>query len=282
MRSNERRVAVQTDTCAWLKAAANRAGGSYDTAKYSLLGHDVDGPDKAYVALDADKVLLHRGPCAKPVLVISEDTLVCATMLLDANPGKTVGVLNMASAYSVGGGYRHGAGAQEEDLFRRTDVSVALERQRPAYPIGPTRMLVQPRVRVLRGPGPEYAWLPAPHRTVTMLTAAALRHPDTTAEERFTAAGSAIMRVKIRLMLAAAARHGCHMLVLGAWGCGAYRCPPRHVAELFHEALQEHGACFGKVVFAILRRPYDAQDNFAVFQTVFGGARGSGAGVAKE
>jgi uncharacterized protein (TIGR02452 family) len=263
-------VAVQTDTCAWLKAAANRAGGSYDTAKYSLLGHDVDGPDKAYVALDADKVLLHRGPCAKPVLVISEDTLVCATMLLDANPGKTVGVLNMASAYSVGGGYLAGAGAQEEDLFRRTDVSVALERCRPLYPIGPTRMLVQPRVRILRGEAPDYAWLAPPYKKVTMLTAAAVRKPTLDASHtRFAPPDEALMRTKIELLLVTAATCKCDMLVLGAWGCGAYGCPPGHVAELFRDALATHGGAFKRVVFAILNASYDVQDNYGTFKAVF-------------
>jgi hypothetical protein len=42
--------------------------------------------------------------------------------------GKTFACLNMANAYSPGGGYADGMVAQEENMFRRTDCHFSLER----------------------------------------------------------------------------------------------------------------------------------------------------------
>ena len=45
------------------------------------------------------------------------------TLALTKRYGKCFAVLNMANAYSFGGGYAHGQVAQEENMFRRTDCA---------------------------------------------------------------------------------------------------------------------------------------------------------------
>lgn len=53
----------------------------------------------------------------------------------------------------------------------------------------------------------------------------------------------------------AAHAHGHDSVVLGAMGCGAFRNPPAHVAQLFHTVLQEQarlGVAFRVVAFAII------------------------------
>ena len=45
------------------------------------------------------------------------------TLALTKRHGRTFAVLNMANAYSFGGGYAHGQVAQEENRFRRTDCA---------------------------------------------------------------------------------------------------------------------------------------------------------------
>lgn len=45
---------------------------------------------------------------------------------------------------------------------------------------------------------------------------------------------------KIRTIFRIGLIHGHDSLVLGALGCGAFRNPPRHVARLFHEVMDEH------------------------------------------
>lgn len=44
---------------------------------------------------------------------------------------------------------------------------------------------------------------------------------------------------KIRTIFRIGLIHGHDSLVLGALGCGAFRNPPRHVAQLFHEVMEE-------------------------------------------
>jgi uncharacterized protein (TIGR02452 family) len=277
---NAARIRIQRETSAWLKFAGNNVDADFSTLGFCLKERDVDAAHRFFTAVkpadasygggSAGQVMPVHAPLPVPVFVVPIDTLACAAGLLKTNPDARIGVLNMASAYSVGGGYLAGAGAQEEDLFRRTDVSVALERCRPLYPIGPTRMLVQPRVRILRGEAPDYAWLAPPYKKVTMLTAAAVRKPTLDASHtRFAPPDEALMRTKIELLLVTAATCKCDMLVLGAWGCGAYGCPPGHVAELFRDALATHGGAFKRVVFAILNASYDVQDNYGTFKAVF-------------
>lgn len=150
------------------------------------------------------------------------------------------------------------AGAQEEDLCRRTTLVPSLldAADKGAYPFPLEGMLVHPRVRILRGPRPAYPWLaPSDHRDVVMLTAAALKHPDTVMGPHgpcFRPADDELMQRKIELLLACAVQAGCTTLVLGAWGCGAYGNPPGTVARLFRRVLAARGASFTRVVFAIV------------------------------
>lgn len=44
---------------------------------------------------------------------------------------------------------------------------------------------------------------------------------------------------KMRKLFRVGLQHGHDALVLGAWGCGAFHCPPQHVARLFHEVMME-------------------------------------------
>jgi uncharacterized protein (TIGR02452 family) len=61
------------------------------------------------------------------------------------------------------------------------------------------------------------------------------------------------MRQRLRLVLAAAARHGAEALVLGAWGCGVFANDPAQIAELCAEALAEPAirGRFRRIDFAI-------------------------------
>jgi uncharacterized protein (TIGR02452 family) len=57
-----------------------------------------------------------------------------------------------------------------------------------------------------------------------------------------------------RQVLKVAAAHAHTTLVLGAWGCGAFRCDPREVADVFAGLLAEPWpkSAFELIVFAIL------------------------------
>ena len=78
---------------------------------------------------------------------------------------------------------------------------------------------------------------------------------------------------KVRMLLQTCAHHDLDHLVLGAWGCGAFKNPAPAVAELFREQLYgEFRGCFQHVTFAILERgSYGAGLN-ACFKAAFPGA----------
>ena len=57
------------------------------------------------------------------------------------------------------------------------------------------------------------------------------------------------MRARIRRILDVAVKEGNEVIILGAWGCGAYRNPIAIVSKLFVECLKDYN--FPIVVFAL-------------------------------
>jgi uncharacterized protein (TIGR02452 family) len=83
------------------------------------------------------------------------------------------------------------------------------------------------------------------------------------------------MRNKIRTIFRMGVEHGKDALVLGAFGCGAYKLPCDAVAELFRQVSEEpeFAGKFRLLVFAILERPRKPQGlagKFAPFYQTFG------------
>lgn len=197
------------------------------------------------------------------------DCLVTAKLLIEKNIGK-VAVLNMANRQNPGGGVYGGAGAQEEYLFRCSNyfrslyqfVDYAHQYNVPrnmleSYPMDRNYGgCYSPDVTVFRGTEEEgYPFIEKPWQC-NFIAVAGIPLPDTeyvNGEDRLTAAMETGTRNKIRTVLNIAMDNDVDALVLGALGCGAFRNPPRHVAELFKEILAEERYCrsFKQVVFAI-------------------------------
>lgn len=217
------------------------------------------------------------------IAVWNGDCLLAAEKLLGLKYKRVV-VLNMADANSPGGGYLSGHGAQEENVHRRSTYAAVLPDPfgmtgspiRDFYPIGQTKAVYSPGVEVFRGE--EKAGYPLLRKpfVVDMLAAAAVKSPRT-ADNRMDAASVNAMRRVIRLILQVAALHQADALVLSALGCGAYACPPRHVAELFKEEIDvpDQGNRFKTIVFAIFEdhnsnRGHNPDGNVGPFADVFG------------
>ena len=82
-----------------------------------------------------------------------------------------------------------------------------------------------------------------------------------------------IMKVKAAAVIQAAADARCDVVVLSAFGCGAFGNPPHSVAALFHEAVQ--CSVIRMAVFCILDdhnafRKHNPRGNFEPFKEVFG------------
>ena len=68
-----------------------------------------------------------------------------------------------------------------------------------------------------------------------------------------------------RRILSSAAIAECDVVILGAFGCGAFQNPPEVVAEAYREILPEFDGCFDVIEFAVFCRPQE-MTNYKVFE----------------
>lgn len=109
-----------------------------------------------------------------------------------------------------------------------------------------------------------------------MITVAAMNRPEIDSKGRISSHLVEGVKNKMRTIFRIALRHRHDSLVLGAWGCGAFCNPPKHIASLFHEVLKEEEFKnkFRKIVFAIIedhnsRKAHNPEGNFRPFQEEF-------------
>ena len=196
--------------------------------------------------------------------VTNETTFSAARRLFDA--GKNAASLNFASATNVGGGWLNGARAQEEYLCRNSVLAQCIGAKREFYSYHQTHraprysnmMIYSPDVAVVRD---EFDNLCAPW-PCCVITAAApnLNHGMAMplAELR------ELWRARIARVFEVALDNGHEALVLGAWGCGAFKNDPTMVAQAFAEVAEKYDGQFELLHFAVLDVG-GKQGNFAPF-----------------
>ncbi len=202
--------------------------------------------------------------------VVNEDCLAVARELASENPI----VLNMANRHTPGGGAEYGAGAQEECLFRSSNYYTTLYPIRDiAYPMDRDfGAIYSPNVTVFRGLEAEgYPLLEKPFK-VSFMAVAALNRPHLTEDGDYLDVEREGMKNKIRTMFNVAIRFKHNVLILSAFGCGAFKNPPDKVAMLFKDILSEqlYKNAFKKVIFAIKKDHNDVNnENYQAFDKVF-------------
>ncbi len=193
----------------------------------------------------------------------------------------TVLVLNFANPVNPGGGVRLGAKAQEEDLCRKSSLLLSLEsnaaKEFYSYNkslhtnMGSDALMITPKVEIIRDENGE---LLDESVVVSVLTCAA---PMITygKEGMSEAEYEEMFYNRIMNMLKCVAYLGYKILVLGAWGCGAFGNDAHLVSDLFYKAFKNinynnHGESdlFKKVDFAVLDRS-KSQYNFKEFYRNF-------------
>ncbi len=200
--------------------------------------------------------------------------------------GTCFAVLNMANAYVPGGAYMEGAVAQEENLFRRTDCHFriggdeydsVLDRYQPEM----TRLLSAQNGRVyldvqhprvcIRGAEDRsradlgYSWLPEDEvfpffelrATAQDLRDGSDFDPDDT-------------RRRVLAQLHTLREHGIRHVVLGAFGCGAFRNPADRVARVYREEITKRTRDFSVIAFAVFSAGY-GPNNYTPFAEAFRG-----------
>ncbi len=209
--------------------------------------------------------------------VVNETTLEGCSHVVAGNQFKRVGVLNFASAKHPGGGFLGGARAQEESLARSTGLYSSLLKYPAHYTfhkqhkttLYSDRMIYSPDCPVLRTD--DGTWLEQPY-IVDFITSPA---PNAGAikqnEPQSIAQIEPVFRERISKLLALLASQECDALILGAWGCGAFRNDPQLVASLFWEQLKPDGQFWGRfryIRFSVFDK-WEGLKNFTAFSERF-------------
>lgn len=228
----------------------------------------------------------------KPVCNTKKGTVKVSTKsTLDAArsySGK-VCVHNFASATNPGGGVERGSSAQEECLCRCSTLFKCLTASMPLEKFyGPHRadkttgvihnddILYTPRVHVIKSDSYTNLYRNA---VVDVITCAAPNLRETPANAYNHEAGEGIKLSDTELyeihlkrakkIMAVAAHHNVDVLVLGAFGCGAFRNNPEIVANAYKDALKDYATCFDTVEFAVFCRA-DKTENYDAFNRIIG------------
>jgi len=206
------------------------------------------------------------------------------TQILTKLYGREFAVLNFANAFVPGGGYVEGCSAQEENIFRRTDLHFSLYRSQTnssgsQYTQQMSTLInaegLNPRVYmdfgnnkhnvVIRGPESDSYKFLSPNEIFPFveLRAAAwdLRGICNLKQNVFIKD----CRRRIRAQLLTLKDNQVRCVVLGAFGCGAFQNPPSLVAEIYVEEISLMRADFDVIAFAIIMSP----DNLSAFRDRF-------------
>jgi uncharacterized protein (TIGR02452 family) len=296
----------------WLKEfrAASRAGHGFkelraaifkDTVSivnsggYCLQGQDVSINSDAVASnteyfTRTEKLSANNKPHETKYSVIEADCLETAELLLKA--GFNPCVLNMASRQNPGGGVLNGSGAQEENLFRRTNLFKSLYqfadktseygvvRSAQSYPLDRnTGGIYSGSVTVFRASENNgYALLKKPYQA-SFVSVPAINRPELETRDGIYYLAKPLVepaKEKIRTILRIAGIYNHDSLVLSAFGCGAFANPPNHIALLFREVFLEDEFInrFKIIVFAIIddhnsHRAQNPDGNVLPFAEVF-------------
>ena len=224
------------------------------------------------------------------IIVSGKRSFEAAMDLKKEMPSAKVAVLNFANAFHPGGGVVNGASAQEECLCRCSTLYPLLYRQtlkkqyydahaRLNDPKATDAVIYTEDVVIFKTDTdlpklmPKEDWV-----KVDIITCAA---PDlrTKANIHFDLTNGGVsmqnaelfgyhIRRAIHLLTVAAAK-GVDILVLGAFGCGAFQNDPKVVARAYRIAIKEFEHVFRNVEFAVYCPPTGSSVNYDAFNEEF-------------
>ena len=191
-----------------------------------------------------------------------------------AKKGKKVCVLNFASATNPGGGVVNGSSAQEECICRCTTLYPCLNtdamwtafykpHRKAANPLYNNDCIYTPDVCVFKSDTnfpeilPKDEWwsvnilsCAAPNLRERLSNAMNLYAGDTAAKITQTELEK-LLTARIKRIFEIAIANGNEVLILGAFGCGAFRNPPEIVAKVFNTVMQDYLCSIDTIEYAV-------------------------------
>jgi uncharacterized protein (TIGR02452 family) len=192
------------------------------------------------------------------ISVVNTDTVTSAQKY--STMGRTA-LLNMASYKRPGGGVRNGAVAQEECLFRCSNLGDAIPSDN--YPLDIDEGVYTRDAYFFRDF--YYGYIDPFKVDVITVPAINLREQeiDMVYYEETT-------RDKIVMMLSMAADNNVENLILGAWGCGVFKNDPKVISRLFREVIETRfSGYFKNIVFAVINDHNSVDNNYNIFKDTF-------------
>jgi len=205
-----------------------------------------------------------------------------------AKQGKKVCVLNFASATNPGGGVANGSSAQEECICRCSTLFPCLNtkpmwqsfyspHRAKASPLYNNDCIYTPEVCVFKSdksfpePLEQKDWW-----SVNILTCAAPNLRERPSNAMNPHAGDRAVKLsptelenlltsRIKRIFDIATSNGNEVLILGAFGCGAFRNPPEIVAQVFSKVMQDYIQHFETIEYAIYHTEREIT-NFKAFK----------------
>ena len=277
MNRKEQNIAVFEDTMDWIEHKPALSDAAQNSITHTVLYPAQQMPDLPEIS----------NRSKTKVTVTPQRTFEAAQDLLIRNPGSRAAVLNFASATNPGGGVTRGSSAQEEALCRCSTLYPCLtttELDKGYYQYHRKQQDVRytdaciyvPDIKIIKTDTdspkrlPETRW-----QTVDVICCAAPNLRERPYNKMNPGQGKAIRvtpeellglhRRRAYKILSVAAANNVECLVLGAFGCGAFRNDPNIVARAYRDIFPEFDGYFREIRFAVYCLPHD-RTNFDVFR----------------
>ena len=265
-------------------------GTHYSSLNHYVMSHTVEkcgtDPDlikaieetkeKQYIVFDEDQQYAKKDGPTTNIILSKKRSFEAA----QAYKGKKVAVLNFANNHSIGGDPFY-SGAQEESLCRCSTLYPCLCKEKESFYdyhqklfdkhvinfYGNDDLIYSPNVVVFKTDESAPKMMDKKDwYKVDVITCAAPQMPRSGygGFDFDWGMGGGLRR--LRKVFEAAKTEGVEVLILGAWGCGAFHNPPAAVASTFKILCKEYH--FETVEFAVFCRDYDSE-NYDVFKEIF-------------
>lgn len=238
----------------------------------------------AYSKQHTQTYLNDEQPCFNPrilvkenISVVNQKTIVAAIEIKKQNPSSRIAVLNFANPINPGGAVKAGYMGQEEELCRCSTLFKVLSDDNicGAYysnnkafltNFGNNSLIYSERIIICKSDEEEPVRLERKnHTAVDVITMAApyCGEPEINDEQLFSLHLSRALH-----MLSVASAKGANVLILGAFGCGAFKNNPYIVAKAYKEAISVFPHVFDQIVFAVYSKESSKSDNYKIFREI--------------
>jgi uncharacterized protein (TIGR02452 family) len=198
--------------------------------------------------------------CGSKISVYPMDTVsaLIELTLQKKSVGTNMAVLNMANSKTPGGGVVHGARAQEECLFRCSNL---YQISSMYYPIEENEIIWSKNVSFIK----DFNYKLIDPILCDVITLPAINLNQKADNYSSTPEYKQIMISKIHHMCQLAMKNNINTLILGAWGCGVFNNEPRVIASMFKEVLSLYQF---EVIFAIINDHNSVDNNLEIFKEI--------------